>query len=193
MPKVVESFEVDQPVARVWAFFQDVPQVVTCMPGLTLTGQTGENTYQGKITVKLGPIASEFEGEATIVETDEAAHRVRIESKGIDKRGGSRASATVAYALSAKEGGGTAVAVEGDIKLTGALAQMGRTGIVQDIAKQLIGEFSAALGAKLAAASPEEAAQVEPRELRGERLFLIVLWRGLLRALGSLFGARREN
>ena len=33
MPKVTESFEVAQSPGRVWALLQDVPEVVTCMPG----------------------------------------------------------------------------------------------------------------------------------------------------------------
>lgn len=157
MPEVSQSFDIDQPVERVWAFFQDVPQVVTCMPGLELTQQTGENTYLGKVRIRLGPVTAAFEGEATILEIDPAAHRARIEAKGVDRKGGSRASAAVTYQLGAVAEG-TRVTLAGDIKLTGALAQIGRTGIIQDVAAQLTAQFAQALRAKLAAQAPQPAA-----------------------------------
>lgn len=153
MPEVSQSFDIAQPVERVWAFFQDVPQVVTCMPGLELTGQTGENAYQGKVRMRLGPITAAFEGEATILEADAAARSARIEARGIDRKGGSRASAAVVYTLAAT-GAGTTVTLAGDIKLTGALGQIGRTGIIQDVAAQLTAQFAEALRTKLDAAAP---------------------------------------
>ena len=70
MPDIEASFSIDQPASRVWDFFQDVPEVVTCMPGTELLAQPGEATYTGKVTVKLGPVTAAFEGEATIVEAD---------------------------------------------------------------------------------------------------------------------------
>ena len=61
MPDVEASFHIDQPASRVWDFFQDVPEVVTCMPGTELLDQTGAATYKGKVTVKLGPVTAAFE------------------------------------------------------------------------------------------------------------------------------------
>ena len=76
MPDIETSFEIDQPPGRVWTFFQDVPEVVTCMPGAVLLDRTGETTYRGKVTVRLGPVTAAFEGEATIAEADRGSrHR----------------------------------------------------------------------------------------------------------------------
>jgi carbon monoxide dehydrogenase subunit G len=200
VPEVTQSFTIDQPVARVWSFFQDVPQVVTCVPGLELVGQTGAATYQGKVKVKLGPITAAFEGEATIVETDATAHSARIDAKGVDRKGGSRATASLGYALT-PAGDGTAVALAGDIKLTGALAQIGRTGIIQDVADQLTEEFAKALRAKLAATAPAETGAPAPASgsttapppaaVSGGRFLLAILWRRLKRTLRTL--SRRER
>jgi carbon monoxide dehydrogenase subunit G len=203
LPEVSQSFDVGQPVERVWAFFQDVPQVVTCMPGLELTGQSGDSTYQGKVRIRLGPVTAAFEGEATILETDAAARRARIEAKGIDRKGGSRASAAVVYDLTAMADG-TRVTLAGDIKLTGALAQIGRTGIIQDVAAQLTSQFADALRAKLAstpadARAPAGAAMQGPsaagplapppapqrKEMSGTGFLLAVLWRRVKRLLGA--------
>ncbi|MDP7344801.1 MAG: SRPBCC family protein, partial [Alphaproteobacteria bacterium] len=192
MPEINQSFDIDQPPESVWRFFQDVPHVVTCMPGLEYggarSGEDGEEIHGGKVRIRLGPVSAAFEGEATIPESDDAARTARIEGKGIDKRGGSRASASVAYKI-VDNGGASRVEINADIKLSGALAQMGRTGIVQDVAAQITEQFAASLRATLAAetaatetAEPGSSAASPPpppvpTEIRGEALLLKIIWR----------------
>jgi len=197
--EIAQSFDIDQPPETVWRFFQDVPRVVTCMPGLEYGGLKADapdsEIHRGKVRIKLGPVSAAFEGEAAILESDDGARSARIEGKGIDKRGGSRASASVVYKI-AENGGGSRVQLDADIKLSGALAQMGRTGIVQDVAAQITEQFAASLRATLAAdgdaqtaaAADAELAGAEapaaaapplavPSEIRGDALLLKILWR----------------
>lgn len=150
MPEIAVSFVVDQPVERVWTFLQDIPAVVSCAPGLELTGQSAPDTYQGRIGVRLGPIAATFEGEAVIKTADADRRMAVIEGRGVDRRGGNRATATMRYAIEPADAGST-VRITSAFALTGALAQMGRTGIFQDVAAELTRQFAAALTAKLAA------------------------------------------
>ena len=198
MPEIEQSFDIDQPPEKVWRFFQDVPCVVTCMPGLEYGGlkadAPGSEIHRGKVRITLGPVSAAFEGEAAILESDDGARSARIEGKGIDKRGGSRASASVVYKI-VENGGGSRVQLDADIKLSGALAQMGRTGIVQDVAAQITEQFAASLRAMLAADGDAQTAAVDaelagakapasappppavPREIRGDALLLKILWR----------------
>jgi len=211
MPEITLSFDVDQPPELVWRFFQDVPRVVMCMPGLEYggarAGEAGEEIHRGKVRIKLGPVSAAFEGEATIVDVDEAARSARIDGKGIDKRGGSRASASVIYRIWDQDGA-SRVRLDAEIKLSGALAQMGRTGIVQDVATQITQQFAESLRATLAAesgasesgaaaggATEREAAGAghsaaplpeAPFEIRGGALLLKFIWR----RLKALFGWR---
>ena len=199
MPNIEASFEIEQPVDRVWDFFQKVPEVVTCMPGLEFIGQTGDATYEGKVKIKLGPITAAFKGEATIVGNSADARSARIEAKGVDRQGGNRASADVTYEIS-EHAGGAHVRLFGDIKLTGALAQMGRSGIIQDVANQLTVQFADNLRAKLAAGdqsvaktSPETRSApslqpADPASISGGSLVLGILWSRLKRALAFLIG-----
>ncbi len=208
MPEIEQSFDIDQPPETVWRFFQDVPRVVTCMPGLEYGGlkadAPGSEIHLGKVHIKLGPVSAAFEGEATILESDDGARSARIKGKGIDKRGGSRAGASVVYKI-VENSGGSRVQLEAKIKLSGALAQMGRTGIVQDVAAQITEQFAANLRATLAtdgdtqtaAADAELAGAKAPalappppavqREIRGDALLLKILWR----RFKLLFGWRR--
>ena len=199
MPDIEASFEIDQPVDRVWDFFQKVPEVVTCMPGLEFIGQTGDATYEGKVKIKLGPITAAFKGEATIVGNSADTRSARIEAKGVDRQGGNRASADVTYEIS-EHAGGVHVQLFGDIKLTGALAQMGRSGIIQDVANQLTVQFADNLRAKLAAGdqspattSPETRSAPSPppadaASISGGSLVLGIFWSRLKRTLAFLLG-----
>lgn len=194
MPEINESFDVAQPVDRVWALLQDIPEVMTCLPGAEFTGQSAEDVYGGKVTVKLGAVTASFDGEATVLERDEVAHFCSFNGKGIDKRGGSRAQATFSYGLSEVDGS-THVAVDANIKLTGKLAQMGRTGIFNDIAHQMTGEFAANLERKLLAETSADAETTPSADSTGPvvseisalKMFGVIVrgrWRALCAALG---------
>lgn len=198
MPKITESFQIAQDAARVWAFFQNIPEVVTCLPGLSLTGQPAPEVFQGQIKVKLGAVSAAFEGEATILETDPVAYSARIKGKGIDKKGGSRAQAEFTYQLVPGDLE-TRVIVNADITLSGPLAQFGRTGILNDVAREMTAQFAANLEAKLRRSAPPDSPEndaVRPSavaaatELSVRRLVLVMLrgrWRAAWAVVTRLF------
>ena len=191
MSDVEASFHIDQPASRVWDFFQDVPEVVTCMPGTELLDRTGAATYKGKVTVKLGPVTAAFEGEASIVETDPDARMARIDATGIDRRGNNRAKASVTYEVN-EDAGGSRVTLYGSIRLSGALAQMGRGGIIQDVANHLTVQFSERLHDKLSRSGPEAVAaadaQAPPQAIAGTQLTRTIVVACIRRLVASLFG-----
>ena len=193
MPNIETSFDIDQPPSRVWTFFQDVPKVVTCMPGAELLAQTGESTYTGKVTVKLGPVTAAFEGAASIVETDHEARSARIEASGIDRRGNNRAKASIAYEIHERDGG-SQVRLHGTIRLTGALAQMGRGGIIQDVANHLTAQFAENLCDKLAQRGHEAEAEADvqepPQAIEGTQLTRVIIAAWIKRLFGLLIGRR---
>lgn len=173
--KIQHQFNVDRPVQDVWEFFQDVPSVADCLPGAQLTEDKGGNVYSGVVSVKLGPMTAAFEGDATIA-PDPAAHSAAIKGKGVDKRGGSRGQVNVTYALSG-EGAVTSVEIDADVMLSGPAAQFGRTGLVNEISKRLIGEFVECLEGKLSASTKEEAAEFRAdADVNGIALFFSSLW-----------------
>ena len=191
MPDIEASFDIDQPAHRVWIFFQDVPEVVTCMPGTVLLGQTGEATFQGKVTVKLGPATAAFEGEAAIVETDHVARTAQIEASGVDRQGNNRAKASIAYEIHEQDNG-SRVRLHGTIRLTGSLAQMGRGGIIQDVANHLAAQFAENLRNKLALGGHEakDGADVQeaPQAIEGTQLTRIAIAAWIKRWIAFLIG-----
>lgn len=189
--RMTHEFEVGRDVGAVWSFFQDVPSVAQCLPGAELTEDKGDGVYAGKVSVKLGPMTATFEGEAKVT-PDQADHSATIDGKGVDRRGGSRGQVKVLYRL-AKSGSGTKVSIDADVVLSGAAAQFGRTGLINEMSTRLINEFVQCLEAKLGAESSEEAAEIKADEVEGFTLFLASLGSWIGRLFRRLFGSKAPS
>ncbi|MDK1019116.1 MAG: SRPBCC family protein [Actinomycetota bacterium] len=173
--EITEQFTVSRPIGSVWPLFEDVPELVRCLPGAELTSDNGDGTFDGRVTVKLGPISSSFDGAATI-EFDPDAFTLNIKGRGVDRSGGSHGRVDVDVRLVAVDGDHTEVTIEARVTLAGPIAQFGRTGLVNEISRRLIDEFSACIHAKLAAETSEEAASIVSSEVQGVSLFLTSTW-----------------
>lgn len=155
--KIEQTVRVSRSIADVWKFLGDVPVVVSCIPGAELGEKLDDNRYRGTFRLKVGPLTAKIEGEGEVTR-DDAAKTGRITGRGNDKRGGSRVAASVLYNVK-PENGGSVIGVSADLELSGPLAQVGRTGIIEDVAKRLTEEFTAELERKLKE-GPETAAGV---------------------------------
>jgi uncharacterized protein len=172
---ITEQFSVDQPLDAVWTLFQDIPELARCLPGAELTKDNGDGTFEGTVSVKLGPISASFEGKAT-VEYDQDGHTVAISGRGVDRSGGSQGRVDVRVGLVGTNGRETAVTIQATVQLAGPIAQFGRTGLVSEVSKRLISEFSQCVHAKLEAATPEAATAVAAPDVKGLSLFFASLW-----------------
>jgi hypothetical protein len=138
---IKNDFEVAEPIEKVWQFFENIPQVASCLPGAELTEDLGGEKYKGRVAIRMGPVRLEFAGTADITERDEAARRVVVHAAGADEKGRGQASMIVTATL-AKAGRGTRVDVTQDLQLSGAAAQYGR-GMISDVTSVLMHDFSA--------------------------------------------------
>ena len=181
--KIEQEFVVARSPDVVWDLFQDVPSVAQCLPGAELLGQADDGSYDGQLSVKLGPMSAAFEGKATVTAEPEA-RKATIEGKGVDKRGGSRGQVKVVYAIVPKDAG-SKVSIEADVTLSGPAAQFGRTGLINEMSRRLIVEFVSCLEAKLEAETVEEAAEIKSSEVRGISLFFASLWASIKKLFGS--------
>ncbi|HEY5889438.1 MAG TPA: SRPBCC family protein [Acidimicrobiia bacterium] len=185
--KISQQFDVASTPQVVWEFFQDVPSVAQCLPGAELLEVNDDGTYDGKLSVKLGPMTAAFEGTATVT-PDPESMTAKIEGKGVDKRGGSRGQVKLDYKVS-PAALGSSVEIDADVTLSGPAAQFGRTGLINEISKRLIGDFVDCLEGKLAAGSAEAAEEIKATEVKGLSLFFASLW-GWFR---GLFGGGDES
>lgn len=147
-------FEVPLPPDRAWAVLMDIERIAPCMPGAELLETVDPQSYKGKVSVRLGPVALSFTGLARFVEIVEAEHRARVDAQGTDSKGRGGANATIRFALAPSDIG-TKVTVDTQLNLSGAVAQYGRgAGMIQSVAGQLIGQFAKNLAAEIAAEPP---------------------------------------
>jgi len=140
---IKSDFEVAEPVEKVWRFFDNIQQVASCLPGAELTKDLGDEKYEGRVAIRMGPVRLQFTGTADITERDEAAKRIVVNAAGADEKGRGQAAMVVSATLSPK-GRGTKVAVSQDLQLSGAAAQYGR-GMISDFSAILMRDFSVAM------------------------------------------------
>jgi carbon monoxide dehydrogenase subunit G len=139
--KLNNEFTVDVPVEDVWNVLLDLERITPCLPGASLTEETGEREYDGAMKVKLGPVTQQYKGTVKIQEADESAHRAVLRADGKDARGQGTASATIVSTLHDEGSGSTRVNVETDMQITGRAAQFGQ-GIQQQVSEKLLARFA---------------------------------------------------
>ena len=160
--KLEQSFTVAAPVEQVWDMLVDVERVAPCLPGAEITGQRPDGSYEGNFTVKLGPTTAAYRGSLRMDSLDEASRTATMHAKGTDKRGQGGANATIVSTLR-EEGGETTVDVIKDFTITGRLARFGRGGMIEDISKRMMRDFSQCLQASMASEpAPAAAASQAP-------------------------------
>ena len=175
--KVENVFEVPESREAVWTLLTDIPRVVPCIPGATLTDAGENEEWRAEFPVSLGPVAMVFDATITREVADEHAGLVRLAVKAREKNGRGAATADVESRLE-DDGGATRVTVSTTLRLQGTVARVGRSEIVEDVSRQMTDSFATCLKAKLA--QEDAAPTVAAPELR---IGLRTVLAGLLRQL----------
>ena len=192
---IENAFTVAKPLDQVWDYLLDVHKVAPCMPGAELTETIDDRNWKGKLTMKFGPVSMSFAGSVTLEERDEATHRVVLHAKGTEQKGKGAADAKVTSWLEAVDAG-TAVKMQADMTLTGAVAQLSR-GLLPEVSKRLTQQFAdcleqsiavAAGAGEQAAASTPSAAPAVAKPVGGVRLGLAAAWSVIVSFFRRLFG-----
>jgi aerobic carbon-monoxide dehydrogenase small subunit len=173
-PQVMFShnFVVHHPREDVWAFFARIHDVAACLPGASITGGD-DRCVTGKMRIKVGPIAADFEGIA-VVDRDAATYSGTIRGSGRDTRSSSATRGSISYrVVSGEDPRSTRVDVTVGYTLTGMLAQFSRTDLMQDIVNRITKGFVHNLEARLAA--PGQAAPRPAGDLNAGALVLSVV------------------
>jgi len=187
--EIRQSFVIGRPQPEVWGFLADVERVVPCFPGAALTGRQGDR-LTGRLSIRLGPMAAAFDGEARVVR-DEARQRGTVLGAGRDRLSASRASAEIAYALSAEQSGAsTRVDITVRTLLFGPLAQFGRGVIVNDLAARLAATFARNLERRLSGGPDANNGAAAP--LAVGSLLAAAAWARARNAIARLLGLFRR-
>jgi carbon-monoxide dehydrogenase small subunit len=185
--RISQSFVLPHPRDAVWALMSDIEKIAPCMPGLVLDGPPQGDKVAGRLEAKIGPITASFAGEGTIRQMP-AEYRQVVEGRGADRKSGSRATGSVDWRLTPVGGetGGEATRVDVVISyaLAGALAQIGRSGLVRDVVRRIGETFAQNLDARLG----DPAAELAPAQLGGFALLWGILADRVKAVLARLSG-----
>src|SRR4029077_18662116 len=150
------SFNVNAPPDRVFAYLLDVNKVVGCVPGAELSEVVDPTTFKGKVKVKVGPITVAYSGTARIADRDDAARSATLEAEGRETTGPGSARAKALMKVEA-DGGGSMVKITTDYSVAGRVAQFGR-GVMEDVSRRIVNDMAACIKANVEAGEPGGAA-----------------------------------
>ena|SRR5690348_16167739 len=196
------SFSVNAPPDRVFAYLLDVSKIVGCVPGAELVETVDDNTFKGKVKVKVGPITVAYSGTAKIAERDEAARSATLEAEGRETTGPGSARAKAQMSVAAGDGGlGSVVKITTEYSVAGRVAQFGR-GVMEDVSRRIVNEMAACIKANVEgeeqrgvtieggsgtndAGGPPSAPMVTAKPVNAVSMFFQVLWEGIRRLFGG--------
>ncbi len=141
MEPLLNEFTVHRSIEQTWTVLTDVERIAPCMKGAELQEIEGE-LYRGVVKLKLGPISTQFKGQAQFVSRDDVNHVAVLKGEGRDTGGKGNAEAMITASLHEVSPEVTKVMVTSDIKLTGKVAQFGRLGVIRDTSEKLMTDFA---------------------------------------------------
>jgi carbon monoxide dehydrogenase subunit G len=154
--RIEKTFQVNEPIEKVWSFLSDPTKVASCVPGAQITEKIDDKTYKGSISVKVGPSVTDYKGEVQILRLEPQNHEIEIQGKGQDVRGRGSASMTMTGKLATLAGGATEVTSTSEVNVVGILAQMGSR-VITEVSNIMFEKFSQNFQALLEQAADQPA------------------------------------
>src|SRR6185437_6671599 len=93
--KLTNEVVINRPPQEVFDTLLDVERVAGCMPGSRLLGRVDEDTYQGEVKVKIGPLGAAYVGTVRFLSIDREARTATLKASGKEQRGQGNADAHV--------------------------------------------------------------------------------------------------
>jgi carbon monoxide dehydrogenase subunit G len=137
------------PAQQAWSALSDVRLIAQCIPGARIDRETAPGEFTGAMSLKLGPVSTEFAAQMKITRDDAAMQGV-LEGSGVDRRTSSRSKGKVNYGLRpADEGTGSVLAIDADVSLQGMLANFASAALMSEVLSRLADAFAQALEARI--------------------------------------------
>jgi len=134
--KLQGEYIFDGPREEVWEIVRDPEVLASALPGTQSLEQVGESEYEGKMNVRIGPVAGVFAGK--IIVSDEVPPEtctLEVEGKGAP----GFAKGTGHISLVEEEDGRTLLLYEGDMQVGGKIASVGQR-LIDSASKSMIAQ-----------------------------------------------------
>ena len=93
------AFSVAAPIDAVWTTLTDIRRVAPCLPNARVTRRVADDSYDVEVMAAVGPFEITSQGNITLAERDDAAHREVLNVVANDADGERLATATVTIVL----------------------------------------------------------------------------------------------
>jgi hypothetical protein len=171
---IENSFTVDAPADRVFAFLLEVNSVLGCVPGAELSEIVDADTFRGRVRIRVGAVSVAYQGTGHVVSRDDGARTAVLEAEGHEAGGSGSARAVITVRV-AESGGAAEVTMLSDLTVVGRPAQFGN-GIIEEVSRSLLAQMARCIAARLTepalplpipilSAEPEPAASAVDRAL----------------------------
>ncbi len=148
--KFEHTITVDASLADVRTFFQDVPAVAECVPGVEGTTAVEPDVYDGRLRIRVGPLSFTIAGRARVEQDADGTWRMKGE--GRDQRINAGVSAALEAHLREVTPGTTEVQATVDLQFSGRLGELGQP-LIRRKADSILEEFTENLQAHFRSAS----------------------------------------
>lgn len=149
--KLSGEYVFDGPREVVWEVVRDPEVLATTLPGTQSLTQVSDNEYEGKINVRIGPVAGVFSGKLVVSnEKPPESYTLTVEGRG----GPGFGQGSGDCQLIELDSGATLMKYEGELQVGGTIANIGQRLIesaANGMAKQAFEALHRALKARLAA------------------------------------------
>jgi uncharacterized protein len=198
--KIEKTFQVQEPLERVWKFLSDPRKVANCVPGVQITEAVDDRTYKGLIKVQVGPSVTDYKGQAHIERLDEQAHEIEMVGKGQDVRGKGSASMRMTGKVRSLPEGGSEVVTISEVNVVGLLAQLGAR-MINEVSNKMFEQFTANLRRELerersdksgSSPSQTEEAAAGPQPIKALPIVASVIGEGIARSVKQIFRGPKD-
>jgi uncharacterized protein len=137
--KIQNEIEISAPPDELFDLLSDPERVAPCMPGASLEGKD-DDSYEGTVKLKVGPITASYQGTLHFVELDRENRRAVRRASGQETSGQGNAEATITASVSGSDSQ-SVLSMETDMEVRGKAAQFGR-GALGNVSQKILQQFA---------------------------------------------------
>lgn len=123
-----------------WDFLMDVPKVAKSLPGVESVRQIDDTTYEGALSVRVGPIKLNLQGKIILEERNKEAWRAALRAEAKDRMAAGAVSGKTSMTLKELGPNETELVVETDVNILGKIGEFGQP-IIRKKADTMLKEF----------------------------------------------------
>ena len=127
-------------IERLWDFMIDAQAVSGCMPGLEEFREAGQDAFEGRVRITVGPVSLRLNGRVAVLERDRASWTAKMSAEAKDVRIAGDVKAAFTTHLTRKGDNETELSIATEAKLLGKLGEFGQS-IMKKTADRYLTQF----------------------------------------------------